>query len=117
MVAKTRIGVDPVTGLDIYEYDLSDHPGMQDPDVTKHTHVIHKTPVGFAGTVTLEDGTTYDLSDDYIDVPIEHSDEVELKAHAVALATGLTTDVLPEKGAIQTARDAFIAAGWTPPTE
>jgi len=110
---KTKTGVNP-DGSDHFTYDFSDHPGMQDDDVTKHTHVLIITPDGINGTVSTADGTTYDLSDKWIAVATEHADEVAANIHTTALALGYTADQVPSVGPIQAARDAFLAAGWTP---
>lgn len=112
MSIKTKIGVD-ANGMDRFQYDLSDHPGMQCPDVTKHTHLIVMTGP-LAGSVSVPDGTSYDITDTYIAVPIEHVDDVSAKIHEVALAAGLTDQPVPAVGPLLAARAEFVAAGWTP---
>jgi hypothetical protein len=114
MVSKNKIGTTP-DGLDQFNYDFSDHPGMQDPDITKHTHVLVKTPIPLNGSVTLDSGNAYDLSEDWLAVPVEDIDALAIKVHTVAKAAGLTPDPVPTVGPVQQARDAFIAAGWQPP--
>lgn len=98
-------------------YDFHDHQGMQDPDVAKHSHVLIKTPDGMDGTVTASDGTVYSIADHYIAVPVVHVDEVLIAIHKSAQALGLTNDEPPAIGPLQAARNAFIAAGWTPPAD
>ena len=115
MVSKNRIGT-TAEGLDRFEYDFSDHPGMQGEDVTAHTHVLVKTPEPLNGSVTVASGNSYDLSEDWLAVPIEDVDDLVIQVHAVAKAAALTPEPVPTVGPIAEARAAFVAAGWQPPT-
>ena len=110
MPSKTLDGTNP-DGTPHFHVDLSDHPGMQDPDVTKHTHLIVMTPVPLNGEVSVTDGTQYDLSETWQAVPLEHVDELAILIHEATRAAGFTTDPAPTVGPLQAARDAFVAAG------
>ena len=111
----TQSGTNP-DGSPHYVVDLSDHPGMQGEDITQHTHLIVMTPDTFNGAVTTADGTTYSVAPKYIAVPVEHIDEVVGLIHGVGQTLGLVDTPPPAVGPVQAARDAFVSAGWTPPT-
>lgn len=115
MVSKTKIGLTP-EGLDRFQYDFSDHPGMQGTDVTQHTHVLVKTPEPLNGSVTVPSGNSYDLSEHWLAVPVTDVDDLVIQVHTVAKSAGLTPDPVPTVGPIAEARAAFVAAGWQPPS-
>lgn len=85
---KTFKGRGP-DGMPIYEYDHSQHPGMQGDDISAHSHLIVLTgPI--AGPITLADGSTCDVTDEYIAVHKDDANELLHRIHQVQHASGKT---------------------------
>jgi hypothetical protein len=103
-VIKTKVGVD-ANGMDKFNYNWHDHPGFQDVDPRNHTHVAIVTgPLG--GSVSLADGTSYDMTEQLIVVPIKHADELVVKIHDVHRLAGLTTEDTPTIDEVRNKREA-----------
>jgi len=103
-VIKTKVGVD-ANGMDKFNYNWKDHPGMQDVDPRNHTHIAIVTgPLG--GSVSLADGTSYDMTETLIVVPVKDADELVTKIHDVHRLAGLTTEPTPTTAEVKAKRMA-----------
>jgi hypothetical protein len=112
---KTKTGFVFDDGTEQWHYDFAAHPGFRNAegepelDVTKHTHVMVKTPMPLNGTITVN-GHDYDLSEHYLAVPIEDVDHLAIATHEACRTTGFTTDPTPTTGPLAAAKAAWDAA-------